>query len=45
MKGGVHAFFGDYGPQDGDGKPTISHDQAQAEIAAASVEFVNGLGG
>ena len=45
VKGGVHAFFGDYGPQDGDGKPTISHDQARAQIAAASVEFVNGLGG
>ena len=45
VKGGVHAFFGDYGPQDGDGKPTISHNQARTEIAAGSVAFVNGLGG
>ena len=45
VKGGVHAFFGDYGPQDGDGKPAISHNQARAEIAAGSVVFVNELGG
>jgi pimeloyl-ACP methyl ester carboxylesterase len=45
VKGGVHAFFGDYGHQDGDGEPTISHDQARAEIAAGSVAFVTGLGG
>ena len=45
VEGGVHAFFGDYGSQDGDGKPTISHNQARAEIATGSVAFVNGLGG
>ncbi|GAB2818564.1 hypothetical protein GCM10027022_05750 [Alpinimonas psychrophila] len=45
VEGGVHAFFGDYGPQDGDGKPAISHEQARAQISAASVEFVNGLSG
>ena len=45
VEGGVHAFFGDYGPQDGDGEPAISHDQARAEIAAGSVAFVTGLGG
>jgi hypothetical protein len=45
VEGGVHAFFGDYGPQDGDGKPTTSHDQARAEIATGSVAFVNGFGG
>ena len=45
VTGGVHAFFGDYGPQNGDGEPTISHDQARAEIAAYSVAFVNGLDG
>ena len=42
--GGVHAFFGDYGVQDGDGIPTISHDQARAEIAAETVTFVDGFG-
>lgn len=43
--GGVHSFFGDYGPQDGDGTPTISRDQARAEIAAESLAFVDGFGG
>lgn len=43
IEGGVHAFFGDYGPQPGDGAPTISHDQARTEISDASVAFVNGL--
>lgn len=45
VKGGVHAFFGDYGPQDGDGKPTIRHSEARAEIATGSIAFVDGLGG
>ena len=45
VKGAVHAHFGDYGPQQGDGNPAVSHDQARAEIAAGSVAFVNGLGG
>ncbi len=44
VEGAVHAFFGDYGRQDGDGKPTISHKQARAQIAAESVAFVNGIG-
>jgi hypothetical protein len=42
IDGGVHAFFGDYGPQPGDGQPGISHDQARAEISAASLAFVIG---
>ncbi|TFD26664.1 alpha/beta hydrolase [Cryobacterium lyxosi] len=45
VEGGVHAFFGDYGRQDGDGKPAISHEQARTQIAAESVAFVNGIGG
>lgn len=43
IEGAVHAYFGDYGPQPGDGIPTISHDDARAQISAASVEFVDGL--
>lgn len=43
IEGAVHAYFGDYGPQPGDGTPTISHDDARTQISAASVEFVDGL--
>ena len=32
VEGGVHAFFGDYGDQPGDGTPTISREDAQAQI-------------
>lgn len=39
IDGGIHSYFGDYGPQPGDGVPTISHDEARTEISAASVEF------
>ncbi|MEF2977583.1 alpha/beta hydrolase [Subtercola sp. YIM 133946] len=44
IDGGVHAFFGDYGPQAGDGQPSISHDDARSQISTASVAFVDGLG-
>ncbi len=45
LDGVVHAFFGDYGPQPGDGTPTVSHDDARAAIADASVAFVGALNG
>ncbi len=41
--GAVHAFFGDYGPQPGDGTPTISHDDARAQIGQVSLDFVSSL--
>ncbi len=41
IEGAVHAFFGDYGPQPGDGEPTISHDEARTQISDASVGFVS----
>lgn len=44
VQGGVHAFFGDYGPQAGDGTPATSHDAARTEISRASVAFVEALG-
>ncbi|MFC8302513.1 alpha/beta hydrolase [Specibacter sp. NPDC057265] len=44
IEGGVHADFGDYGPQRGDGEPTISHDDARAQISQASLAFVASLG-
>ena len=43
VEGAVHAFFGDYGPQPGDGTPTVTHDQARAEISQASLDFVTAL--
>jgi hypothetical protein len=43
IDGAVHAFFGDYGEQPGDGTPTITHDQARAQISQASVDFVGSI--
>ena len=38
IEGGIHAFFGDYGSQSGDGTPTIDRTDAQAQIVAATLE-------
>ncbi len=38
IEGGIHAFFGDYGAQSGDGTPTIERVDAQAQIIEASLE-------
>jgi predicted alpha/beta-hydrolase family hydrolase len=43
VEGGVHAFFGDYGDQPGDGKPGISRQEAQQQITAESVGFMDRL--
>jgi hypothetical protein len=43
VQGGVHAFFGDYGAQPGDGEPGISREAAQEQIAAATVTFLDRL--
>lgn len=43
VQGAVHAFFGDYGPQRGDGTPTANRDVARDEISRASLAFVEGL--
>lgn len=43
IPGAVHAFFADYGPQPGDGTPTVSHDKAREQIAAATLDFVRSL--
>ena len=37
VEGAVHAFFGDYGEQSGDGVPTVSRAEAQEQIVQASV--------
>lgn len=44
VPGAVHAFFGDYGDQDGDGEPTVSRQDAQARIVAVTSAFLATLG-
>jgi hypothetical protein len=43
IDGAVHSYFGDYGPQPGDGIPTISHDQARHQISDTSTQFLTSL--
>jgi len=40
IHGGIHSFFGDYGLQSGDGTPSITRDEAQAQIRAASLDLL-----
>ena len=40
IAGGNHSLFGDYGPQSGDGTPTITRDQAQTQIRIASLDLL-----
>jgi len=42
VEGAVHAFFGRYGPQAGDGQPTVARAQAEAQIVRAVLEFLTG---
>jgi hypothetical protein len=44
IEGGVHAFFGDYGEQPGDGVPAVSREQASEEISAATTAFLGRVG-
>lgn len=43
VDGAVHAFFGDYGVQAGDGTPTADRTAAQAEITKATQTFLASL--
>lgn len=36
IEGAIHAFFGDYGSQSGDGQPTIDREVAQEQIVEAT---------
>lgn len=40
IEGASHASFGDYGPQDGDGTPTISSDDMHAEVTRLAGDFL-----
>jgi len=43
IEGGNHAQFGWYGPQSGDGEPTISREVQQAHIVAGTVQLLEKL--
>ena len=45
VEGGIRAYFGDYGPQPGDGTPGVDRDTAQRQIVAASVSFMDAVAG
>ncbi|MEO3941042.1 alpha/beta hydrolase [Paenarthrobacter nicotinovorans] len=45
VQGGNHAFFGSYGPQPGDGDPSVDREDAQGQISAATVAFLTELKG
>jgi hypothetical protein len=40
ISGGNHAGFGWYGPQDGDGEATISREEQQAQVVAATLDLL-----
>ncbi|WP_223585629.1 alpha/beta hydrolase [Microbacterium sp. OVT16B] len=43
IEGASHASFGDYGPQDGDGQPTITDEEMHARVAEILDAFVADL--
>ncbi|MCL3859665.1 alpha/beta hydrolase [Actinotalea sp. K2] len=43
VPGAVHASFGDYGPQPGDGTPTLDPDEARRQITGATLTFLDDL--
>jgi dienelactone hydrolase len=43
IEGGNHAQFGWYGPQSGDGTATISREEQQRQIVAATLELLSRL--
>jgi hypothetical protein len=45
VEGAVHAFFGDYGAQPGDGTPTTSRAAAQDVIVSATLDALSGITG
>ncbi|UQN06818.1 alpha/beta family hydrolase [Deinococcus sp. QL22] len=45
IEGANHAFFGRYGPQKGDGLPTVTRAEAEAQIVAEIQGFLDGLPG
>ena len=42
IDGGNHAWFGDYGKQEGDGEATISHSDQQTQTVSYCIDWING---
>ena len=40
IRGGCHAYFGDYGAQDGDGEPTVTRGEQLAQTVSAIDTFL-----
>lgn len=45
IDGAAHASFGDYGPQDGDGTPTLTDAEMHAEVTALLAPFLASIPG
>jgi len=43
VRGAVHSFFGRYGPQAGDGLPTVSRAEAEAGVVEAVGAYLDGV--
>lgn len=43
IDGGIHAYFGDYGAQPGDGTPGVDRATAQQQIVAATTTFMEAV--
>ncbi|MNI57192.1 hypothetical protein D3C73_1122390 [compost metagenome] len=43
IEGGNHGQFGSYGPQKGDGVPTITEEEQQARTAQAMLDWLGNL--
>lgn len=41
IEGGIHSYFGDYGIQKGDGKPSITNEKQREEIVTQVTSFAN----
>ena len=44
LDGGIHAFFGDYGAQKGDGTPTITREEQTRQTARLILDFIHANG-
>ena len=45
IEGAIHSYFGDYGAQSGDGEATIPKEEAQQQIVAATLQWLNTVTG
>ena len=43
IEGGIHSYFGDYGPQRGDGTATVARPEAQRQIVDATLDLLRSV--